>query len=438
MSDVSLIFLYYFVCQLQKFAYICAFMEFFEKTIVMRTVRILVAVLCLGFASAMSATTAMAQESGNRDANGKVVRGPYLTSKFSENWFIGIAGGVNVFGDGGYPGALGGELDATVGKWITPSIAARVGYSGLTGSMWSSKATVLGSELVEGKDMYKQRFGFSYLHADALWNISNAIGGYKERVWDFVPYVHAGIMMTYNRPGAELFRDREFGVGLGLLNNVRLHKRLNLTLDLRSVFVSGKHHTAANGLSAALQAAVGVSVNLGKTGWTRASEWHNPVDADKISAAEAKAAALSTENEALTADKEKLAKANKELADANAELAKKAAETKSALDEIGPASVYFEIGQTTLSAKELQHLDFYLKNVLPNVSNDKVAVLTGCADSATGSLKRNKYLSQKRVDYVKNLLAEKYGIEADRFQIRTKIAEEGEAAFNRAVVISFE
>jgi hypothetical protein len=37
-----------------------------------------------------------------------------------------------------------------------------------------------------------------------------------------------------------------------------------------------------------------------------------------------------------------------------------------------------------------------------------------------------------------NILAEKYGIEADRFQVRTQVAKEGDAALNRAVIISFE
>jgi outer membrane protein OmpA-like peptidoglycan-associated protein len=92
---------------------------------------------------------------------------------------------------------------------------------------------------------------------------------------------------------------------------------------------------------------------------------------------------------------------------------------KAALEYVDPASVYFEIGQTTLSQKELQHLDFYLKNVLPNVGDKKVAVITGSADSKTGTVRRNRYLSRKRVDYVMNILSEKYGVEADRFQVRT-------------------
>ena len=39
-----------------------------------------------------------AQENGNRDMDGKIVRGPYETNRFSDNWFIGAAGGINISG----------------------------------------------------------------------------------------------------------------------------------------------------------------------------------------------------------------------------------------------------------------------------------------------------------------------------------------------------
>jgi hypothetical protein len=32
----------------------------------------------------------MAQEDGNRDENGKIVRGPYETNRFGDNWFISV------------------------------------------------------------------------------------------------------------------------------------------------------------------------------------------------------------------------------------------------------------------------------------------------------------------------------------------------------------
>ena len=58
-------------------------------------------------AVAMTVSPAMnAQENGNRDENGKVVRGPYETNRFGDNWFIGVAGGVNLFLNEGYEPAV--------------------------------------------------------------------------------------------------------------------------------------------------------------------------------------------------------------------------------------------------------------------------------------------------------------------------------------------
>ena len=400
----------------------------------MKTIKLFAAVALVALSAVLSSPVS-AQENGNKDENGKVVRGPYLTNRFIDNWFVGATGGVNLPLHKDYKTAAAAALDVHFGKWITPCVGVRFGYQGLTGSIWSPVESVLGSELNTEKNLYKSNYNFAYIHADVLWNVSNAIGGYKEtRLWNFIPYYHAGWLLGYKSKTD--YRDREFAMGFGLLNSIRVHDRVNILLDLRSMFASGNYHAAPGGVTTNLSASLGLSVNLFRTNWDRAENWHNPEDTDKIAAVEASAAALTAANAALAADKAKLAKENEEL---NAEVVElRNRPTKAALEEVGPASVYFEIGQTTLSQKELQHLDFYLKNVLPNVGDKKVAVLTGSADSATGTVRRNKYLSQKRVDYVLGLLSQKYGIEADRFQVRTQIAKEGEAALNRAVIISFE
>ena len=79
---------------------------------------------------------ASAQENGNRDAQNRIVRGPYETNRFFDNIFVGVAGGVNLyFGENDSEGKFGKRLapamDIHVGKWFTPSIGARVGYAGL-------------------------------------------------------------------------------------------------------------------------------------------------------------------------------------------------------------------------------------------------------------------------------------------------------------------
>lgn len=369
----------------------------------MKAVKFFLGALALAAVSMIASPSANAQEDGNRDENGKVVRGPYLTNQLGDNWFVNLGGGINLFYDNS-DWAVGGALNINAGKWITPAVGARVGYNGISG--------------MDGL--------FSYIHADALWNISNAIGGYKEtRLWDFVPYLHAGLIV--DKPVA----GKEWAAGAGLLNIIRLSDRIDLTLDVRGN--TYKRYSRAGYISVA----VGFSVNLGKTNFTRAANWHNPEDVAALEAAAASAAALAAANAALEAEKEDLKKANDELAGKNSDL-EKALEDATGLKEVGPAAFYFEIGKTTLSAKELEHLDFYLKNVLPHVKGKTVSVITGSADKKTGSAKRNQYLCEKRAEYLQNLMVEKYGIDASAFTVRTNIANEGDAALGRAVIVSFE
>ena len=369
----------------------------------MKAVKFFLGALAFAAVSMVASPAVNAQEDGNRDENGKVVRGPYLTNQLGDNWFVNLGGGANLFYDNS-TWAAGGALNINAGKWITPAIGARVGYNGITG--------------IDGL--------FSYIHADALWNISNAIGGYKEtRLWDFVPYLHAGLLI--DKPVAGL----EWGAGAGLLNVIRITDRLDVTLDIRGNLY--KRYSKAGYISAA----VGFSVNLGKTNFTRASNWHNPSDVAALDAAAASAAALAAANAALESEKAALLKANEELANKNSDLEKAVVEAEG-LKNVDPAAFYFEIGKTTLSKKELEHLDFYLKNVLPYVKGKTLTVITGSADKKTGSAKRNQYLCEKRAEYLKNLMVEKYGIDASAFEVKTLVATEGDASLSRAVVVSFE
>ena len=403
----------------------------------MKTVKFFLGAIALAAVSMIAAPAVNAQEDGNRDENGKVVRGPYLTNKFGDNWFVSAAGGVNLLVDKGFEVAPAFALDVNVGKWVTPSVGVRLGYAGVKGAAWSNDPTWLGAELDYDKCMYKQNFCSTYIHGDVMWNVSNAWGGYKEtRFWNFIPYAHAGVLRFGVKGNGG---DEEFAAGVGLLNNLRLTNRLDLTLDLRATVANARIHGGQR-LATLFTPTLGLSVDLGKYNWVRAANWHNPADVDAISAAEASAAALAAANAALAADKKglqdenaALAAKNKALEAENAELA-----NNQGLENVAPAAFYFEIGQTTLSAKELAHLDFYLSNVLPYVKGKTVTVITGSADKKTGSSRRNQYLSEKRAQYLQNLLSEKYGIDASSFEVRTNIVTEGDAALGRAVVISFE
>lgn len=85
-------------------------------------------------------------------------------------------------------------------------------------------------------------------------------------------------------------------------------------------------------------------------------------------------------------------------------------------------------------------MDFIARNILEKVDQQtKIRImLLGTADGSTGSMKRNEYLSQKRGEYIQNLLVEKYGISADRLMVESEVKDvEGQPDLGRTVTISF-
>ena len=294
-------------------------------------------------AMALISINVFAQENNNRDENNRVVRGPYLTNNgFFDNTFIGVGGGVNGFYystmsfNGFKPGYA---VDGFVGKWFTPTVGARVGYKGLTNVV-----------------NHDNNFWQHYVHADAMWNISNTIGGYKEtRFWDFVPYGTVGLLMV--RADGTNVLDREYGAGIGLYNDLRLSNRVSLYLDVNAIVTKGPQYNVNKTFGFVPSASVGVVVNLGKTGFVR----NSTVLKDYVP--------CSTYNDAVNkfnaSDEEKNRKIDA-LETENAKLRSLVESLKNAPAkevfrdvEVNTVTVYFDKGKHTISNRELAHLDFY-------------------------------------------------------------------------------
>ncbi len=308
-----------------------------------------------------------AQENGNRDENGKIVRGPYETNRFGDNWFIGVGGGVNVFWSEGSEVAVGPSIDANIGKWFTPSIGMRIGYQGISSKVWADHSSVLGSVLDAERNKYQQKFGYMYVHGDFLWNISNAFSGYKEtRFWNFVPYLHAGFFRSYGLDGVD-FADNEFAAGGGLIHNLRLTDRLDLVVDMRATVVSGRVN-GGSGVAVLPTVTMGFAVDLGWPNFVRTSTVVGAIaaaDADRISALESATAALEVANSTLQDQNRSLASDNKKLSKEVNQLKNQPKyDPADFYKDMTPAVVYFNIGQAVLPEKELKHLDFIAKNII--------------------------------------------------------------------------
>jgi len=396
-------------------------------------------------AVAMTASPALnAQENGNRDENGKVVRGPYETNRFGDNWFIGAGGGVNIFLNEGYEPAIGPSIDVNVGKWFTPSVGMRVGYQGISSKVWADAASVLGPQRDADKGKFAQKFGYMYIHGDFLWNMSNAFGGYKEtRFWNFVPYLHAGYFRTNGLDGVD-FTDNEIAGGIGLLHNLRLVDRLDLIVDMRGTVVNGRAH-GDDGVALLPTVTMGLAVDLGWPNFVRTSTVVGALElanAEKFSILETAAIALEAANLALEEENASLEKANAALSKENADLRKKPGgmDFTAFFDQMTPAAVYFEIGQTVLDDKEMEHLDFIARNLVAGADKNTKIYLTllGTADSNTGTLRRNQHLSEARAKYVYDILTDKYGISKDRLIIKSEVVKDSaKPELSRAVVVSF-
>ena len=396
------------------------------------------------FAVTLTASPALnAQENGNRDMDGKIVRGPYETNRFGDNWFIGAGGGVNLFWNKGYDMKIGTSIDANFGKWFTPAVGMRIGYQGINAQAWSPEPGVLGGSLDAENNKYLQQFGYMYIHGDFLWNISDAIGGYKEtRFWDFVPYLHAGYFRSYGLKDID-FDDNELAVGAGLLHLLRLTNRLDLIIDMRATVVNGR--VIDNEKIAVLPTVTaGLAVDLGWPNFTRTSTIIEAVEIanlEKTAILEGAIAALEIANASLEDQNSQLGKANKKLNKENAELKKMAKiDETEFFEDMGPAHIFFEIGQTTLGEKEMQHLDFLAKNIIAKADQDTDILITvmGSADGNTGSMRRNQHLSEARGKYIFDILTTKYNISPERLTIKSEVVKKAsKPALSRAVVISF-
>ena len=387
-----------------------------------------------------------AQENGNRDENGKIVRGPYETNRFGDNWFIGAGGGINIFmneNDAAENIKISPSIDANLGKWFTPAVGMRVGYQGFYTQKWADSPSILGPSLDTQENMYLQKFGYMYIHGDFLWNISNALGGYKEtRFWNFVPYVHTGFFRSYGLDNVD-YANNEFAMGGGLIHNLRLADRLDLVIDMRATLVNGRINESSD-VAVLPSVTAGLAVDLGWPNFVRTS---TVLDAMAIAEAE-KTAVLETAILALEAANASLTATNENLNQKNAKLTKqvKALQNRPEFDvdaffaEMTPACVYFDIGKTTLDKKQMAQLDFLAKNVIGAADQNTNIVMTvmGSADGNTGSQKRNQYLSEARAKYIFDILTTQYGISPERLTVKTEVVKKASVPeLSRAVIFTF-
>lgn len=334
------------------------------------------------------------------------------TNSFWSNWFIQVGGDYNIWysnqehgrrlDNGGNYNFLskqrrsfGGSV--AIGKWFTPGIGLRTKLQGFN----SKKIGAVG--------VTSQHFWS--LNEQIMFNLSNLFMGYNpERVWNISPFIGGGMArnMSVNRYVMQL--------SAGINSSWRLCRNLDLYAEAgwnrmednfdgnEMAQLSNTHHGRGwEDKDNHLYAEIGLTFKLGK------ATWNKTPDVDAIKAlSQSQIDALNSQLNDLNTENEKL---RKELA----EKPKTTVLTKSLKEFVAtPISVFFNIGKIDVALlKDLVNVRALAKYAIENNSH---ILVTGYADSSTGTPAINQRLSEQRANTIVEELV-KMGV--NRSNIRT-------------------
>lgn len=361
------------------------------------------------------------------------------TNSFWKNWFLSIGGGAQTyFGDHNrqllWKNRISPAFDVAVGKWFTPGIGVRGMFSGLTikGATQGAYST---GELIEEKPyagyyLSYQEFNYMNLHVDVMLNMTNLCCGFKEeRVYNIIPYFGLGwatVLEDADRLQTGLAPGREVSANIGLINQFRLNRHLDLNIDVRGAYVQDRFDGEDGGRYG--EGLLSATANLvwkigGNNTWDR-SKTIIRNDNRAINALREQMDQLSRDNEAL----------QKALEDCNEE---KAAAAAKKLAVVAPNLVTFKINKSNLSKEARANLGL-LAEVIKQCDSSVVYTITGYADAATGNKTINDRLSKERAEAVYNCLVKEFGVNPEQLRVEYKGGVENmfydDPALSRAVI----
>ena len=326
-----------------------------------------------------------------------------MNNGFWSNWELSVAGGVNAtawydVATNQETGDLGWQVEGGLTKWFNPIVGARV--------------QLIGGRL-NASDDFGRKSNWIMPHADAVLNLSNWIGGYREdRVYYAKVFAGAGVhwVNVKNNAGSG------FAATAGLINTFRVCKQLDINLELKGILTPGRDMPAAIVPMAAkygqiYSATLGVAYRFNKRDWSKAYS-QEEVDGYLASIAALEAGLAEAHrnegklNERLAAQKAATDQALKDNEALRAELAKK----KNSV--VSSTAVFFNFDSARLTDRAKASMQV-LQETIANAPKDQVFTIVGHADAKTGAAAYNQKLSEKRAKAVYDYLVEQ-GVNKDQ------------------------
>lgn len=343
------------------------------------------------------------------------------TNSFWSNWFIQAGFSAHMgftsqersgldFFEPMNRGQIGASL--AIGKWFTPGIALRT-----KGRAYRTKAI----------QDYNNHPSYSYWQVteDVMFNLSNIFCGYNEtRVWNFIPYVGLGVGKQMTGGG----RNYDFVYNAGLLNTFRISNRIGIFLDIYCQAIEGNFDRAAQfgqfdpsfayekyhsrRWDKQLGADLGLQINISKT-----TTWNKVPDVEALMAMNREQ--LESMQRALKNCEDENQRLMDIIANMSNEPVRPVEPKVEYRDRVvtqyvgSPASVFFPVNSSKIASRR----DLVGLTDLAEIAKEKglTLVVTGYADSATGTEEINNRLAAERAAAVAAEL-ENMGVPASQIE----------------------
>ena len=333
----------------------------------------------------------------------------YLKNKSSDNWYIGLGGGTNLYNtkaerdaDSDFSDRLGWMGQIEFGRWNSPNWGARLVIDGGNIKHEADNAPFAKNNWLGG-------------HVDLMYNVINAWGSYNpERVYSLVPYLGMGYMYGLDddwkkpNPDGSTFKhqNQTFTFNAGLINNFQLSRNVALFLELGWRVVQDSF----DGINSEdyewdnmFTGTAGIKFGLGgKQNFTPAEL----MDYNLINDLNSQINRLCAENEELRL---------------RPESCPECPEVQPTVISEGvyvPNVVFFRINSSKID-KGQQVSVYNTAEYLKANENAKVNIVA-YADKQTGTPEYNFALSERRARAVADALTNEYGIDSDRISIDWK------------------
>lgn len=347
----------------------------------------------------------------------------YKESKFFDNWYLGVQGGIAspAVGHAFWKDARG-AFGLNVGKQLTPIFGLELEYTGVINTECSGNQATWAS-IDNGTGGFA--IDYTVLTLNGTVNLMNLFGGYKgaPRLFEIQAVGGSGWGHTFI-PGADNdHNDLVFKFGANFNFNLGKEKAWTVALKPAILYDFVNRDLTMTARAAQIQIFAGCTYHFKNSNGTHSFAFGRAYDQAEVD----RLNATINETRGMVADRDQtIATKNQRIADLEAAL--KACEAKPAVVQTVTNTkdnlecyVYFNQGKSNISPAQQPNVE-RIATFLKNHAGSKV-VIKGYA-SPEGSIEVNERIARQRAEAVKTMLVKKYKIAEDR------ISAEGQGVGN--------